>query len=166
MSYNVIDNFLDTKIFYPLYDYLFDDHTAWFPKTFGTVKDKPIDVLWFSHCFYANQQPDVSSYHTLIPPILEELKARSVIRVNANLVTKQPEKIRTHFHQDVPYPDSKTAILYMNSCNGSTIIKTDNGDKLIKSVENRMLIFPSNTDHGSILQTDTDRGIVVNFNYF
>jgi len=164
--YDVIDNFLDKKYFNPLYDYLFDNYTAWYPKTFGTVKDMPIDVLWFSHCLYTDQQPNVKNYRNLIPPILKALKARSVIRVTANLVTRQPEQIKTHFHQDVPYTDSKTAILYINTCNGSTVIKTKKGEDLIKSVENRLLVFPSNTYHGSILQSDTDRRVVVNFNYF
>jgi hypothetical protein len=167
MTYKVIDDFLDKTDFYPLYDYLNADNTAWFYKGQGTVKDKPFDISWFSHTFYANQQPDVSSYHQLIPNILTKLEAKSVMRVQANLVLKQDKAIKTGFHQDVPYAESKTAILYINTNDGCTIVVDEKGnEKKIKSVENRILIFPSNTDHASITQTNSEKRIVVNFNYF
>ncbi len=169
MTYKVIDNFLDKEHFYPLHDYLNDLKTPWFYQEQGTVSNKPFDISWFSHTFYTNQQPDTPCYHHFIPNILEKLEVKSLMRVQANLVLKQNKPIKTGFHQDTPfaYKGSTTAILYINSNDGCTVVKDKKGnEKNIESVENRILIFPSDTDHASITQTNSEKRIVVNFNYF
>ena len=58
--------------------------------------------------------------------------------------------------------DHKTAIFYLNTCNGKTVV---NGTE-VESIANRVVIFPANTPHYVISQTDTDRRIVLNINYY
>jgi hypothetical protein len=38
--------------------------------------------------------------------------------------------------------------------------------KFIKSEENKVIIFDSNIEHRSVIQTDTDRRLILNLNYF
>ena len=49
--------------------------------------------------------------------------------------------------------DHNTAIFYLNTCNGKTVV---DGTE-VESVANRVVIFPANTPHYVVSQTDTDR---------
>ena len=77
---------------------------------------------------------------------------------------------KTFFHRSSDYHvdltngpiGQKTAILYINTCNGWTQFKK--GGK-VKCVENRMVIFDSNLEHTGFSCTDQKRKVVVNFNY-
>ena len=51
----------------------------------------------------------------------------------------------------------------MNTNNGYTLLET--GDK-IKSVENRLVLFPCNILHTGITQTDTKVRVLLTFNFF
>ena len=55
-----------------------------------------------------------------------------------------------------------TSIFYINTNNGYT--EFEDGT-VINSVANRLVSFPLNTKHRMATQTDTQRRIVVNFNY-
>jgi len=53
----------------------------------------------------------------------------------------------------------------MNTCNGYTIL--DKKEKIkITSEENKILLFNSQIEHAAVSQTDVDRRIIINFNYF
>jgi hypothetical protein len=55
-----------------------------------------------------------------------------------------------------------TAIFYINKNNGYTLLK----DKTKIAVEeNKLLIIDTKTYHAAVTATDTDRRIVINFNY-
>jgi hypothetical protein len=77
---------------------------------------------------------------------------------------KQYQPYDCEWHVDRPF-QCKTAILYLNNCNGYTLLKTNPITK-IESIENRMLLFDSKIQHKAISQTDSKRRIVINFNYF
>ena len=167
MNHTVIDNFLSDDIFNPLNDYLNDAHTPWFYKN-KTTDYKEKDISWFGNTFYEFFKPVNFKFDEFIPPILLKLKVRSLLRVQCNLTLKsESTKLSyTNWHVDYPYEDSKTAILYMNTNNGCTILKNDNKEYEINSVRNRILIFPTNTSHRIKLHNDTEKRIVINFNYF
>ena len=59
-------------------------------------------------------------------------------------------------------PGSLTAIFYINTNNGYTYF--EDGQK-IESIENRMVMFPSNIPHAGATCTDEDRRVVLNLNY-
>ena len=68
--------------------------------------------------------------------------------------------------QDYKIKSSKTAILYLNTCNGGTEIKIDNKIEFIKAEENKILIFDSDIEHRGLVSTDADFRYILNFNYF
>ena len=57
----------------------------------------------------------------------------------------------------------KTGILYLNTNDGYT--EFEDG-KIVNSVANRFVEFPSNILHRGVSQTDTEWRSVINFNYF
>ena len=60
--------------------------------------------------------------------------------------------------------NAKTAILYLNTCNGGTVIINNKKEKIIYSKENKLLLFDSNTLHRGFSQTDIERRIIININ--
>ena len=54
-------------------------------------------------------------------------------------------------------------IYYVNSNNGYTLFKASK--KKVESVENRLVIFPTNLEHCGVSCTDNKQRIVINFNY-
>jgi len=155
-------NFVESSLFNNLKNYLFDLSTPWY-RQIGTTRDDAPDMIWFSHCFYNYARPDCQAYELIIP-ILDKLGSRAPLRVQANLVRKTVEPIRSHWHTDFEYKDSFTSILYMNTCNGPTVFKSDNIK--VMAEENKMITFNTSNEHAGITQTDVEERIVINFNYF
>ena len=99
-------------------------------------------------------------------PILEKLNAHAVIQVRANLSPSCFYKgIKSEFHTDTKHP-SKTAIFYLNTCDGGTELKINNKIHFVKAEENKMLIFNTNTEHRGTLSTDVEFRYIINFNYY
>jgi hypothetical protein len=160
LNYKVIDNFLEKNLFNKLQEILFSENINWFFKKNMTFNDN----YFFNHCFYTNHMPMSPLYDEYIIPILEKLNVKSIIEIRANLVLKKEQAFSSNFHTDRFYK-CNTAILYMNTCNGYTLL--DDIKKIkINCNENKMLIFDSQINHSGVSQTDTNRRIVINFNYF
>ena len=86
-----------------------------------------------------------------------------------NLTPRFPESYTYMFHSDLEHDFEEdvashwtTAILYINTNNGYT--EFENGEK-VESVANRVVMFPSNTKHRGITQTDEQTRILINFNF-
>ena len=136
------------------------------------------DMFQFTHLFYVSSPGTSGPYapNTLADsfvPIFRVLNAREWLRIKANLGTKDPEHMVGGWHCDlhwpkeggirIPYDDTLTAVLYMNTNNGYTLLET--GHK-VESVENRLVIFPNNVLHTGISQTDTNTRVLINFNFW
>jgi len=160
LEYKIIDNFLDKEIFNNFKNILFSKSINWFFLQHMTKEDH----YFFGHCFYNHFVPQSPYYIEHIEPMLIKLKVRAVSEIRANLVLKGTNQYQSNFHVDRPF-ECKTAILYMNTCNGYTILDEDKKIK-ISSEENKLLIFNSKIKHAGVSQTDVDRRIVINFNYF
>ena len=109
---------------------------------------------------------DNSKYFFIVKPILKILNCVVIINIRANLLLKRSE-FKSNYHIDrwgFNKPKHKTAIFYVNTNNGHTLFKNNN--KKIKCVENKLIIFDSKLSHKTVLQTDKDKRIVINFNYF
>ena len=105
-------------------------------------------------------------YNQYILPILNQLEVKAPIEVRANLSPSCfYKKNACDFHVDRDY-DSKTAILYLNDCNGGTEFKINNKIELVKAEENKIVIFDTNTQHRGTKSTDQDFRYIINFNYF
>ena len=80
---------------------------------------------------------------------------KKIYRIKANLRSKTIFHRKSLYHTDGPeLGPHKTAILYMNTCNGYTKFKK--GGK-VKSVENRVVIFDSDLEHAGVTCTDEKR---------
>ena len=119
-----------------------------------------IVYFFFSHMFFRNHEILSNGFY-LIKPILEKLKCKGLIHIRANLIVNIGKHYESSWHTDCNFEDFKTAIFYLNTCNGHTLFK----DKKIESKENVLVNFTGKLLHKMVSQTDTKRRIVINFNY-
>jgi hypothetical protein len=164
LKYKIIDNFLPKDHFKKMQEILFSGKINWFYKDYLVEKTKNKEQFFFSHCFYNHNKIQSPLFELLISPFLSLLQYKSLIEIRSNLTFRQKKLTPSDYHVDRHFP-CKTAILYLNTCNGYTSLKYNKKLKNIRSKENRILIFDSQIEHAAILQTDTKRRIVINFNY-
>ena len=157
--HRVIDNFLPEKQFEMLRSIIMSYYFPWC-YWWGRGEDE-ITKDFFFHNFYRKGEEQSSEYFSILKPSLKKLVGdRELIRVKAVLTTQTAEPHNSGFHHD--YDDMKTAIYYINTCNGWT--EFEDGGK-VESVSNRMVIFDSNSIHGGVSCTDKKTRILINFNY-
>jgi len=160
MKYKIIKNFLPIEQFKIFQSFLFSSEIPWFWAN-NMVKN---DNYFFNHSFYRFDSPKSDLYNTFIVHILKKLNYKSIIEVKANLLLKKEKQYFSEYHVDRDFK-CNSAILYMNNCNGYTILDKNKKIK-INCEENKMLIFDSQIHHCAASQTDVDKRIVINFNYF
>jgi len=167
LDYKIIDNFLEKEDFYKFQKEIFNAHNVpWFYKnsqTTGSINDID-DVGYFSLSFFNNYSNNLNEFNYFLYKIYEKLNCQALIQSRANLFLKQKENKKLYFHTDVEFK-CKTAIFYMNTNNGATILDINEKIK-IDSIENRMLIFDSQINHCALIQSDIKRRILININYF
>ena len=123
----------------------------------------PINNLFLCHTFWV---PSFQSERlNILNPILSRIDPLAIFRIQANLTLQQKEKRRTEFHVDslVGAGSMTTAIFYMNTTNGPTIL--EDGTE-IECRENRLVTYPFDTLHAGVLCTDQPYRVVINLNYF
>ena len=164
--YEVIDNLLGEEEYGVLQAVVTDDKG--FPWFYGPeqVDDKD-DGHYLYHVLYSNNRPN-SQWFDFVQPVLDKIKCQSLITCRANMVLHPSPKGSSALHRDTYSEDlsHKTAIFYIGETNGKTILQGSEGDIEIDHKPNRILIFDADTWHKSQHQTDTNRRIVINFNYF
>ena len=173
----VVDNFLEKDTFKYIQGEVLSRrfNWTWCDSVLGYTEDhvNPADDTQFEHLMMATQPVAmkigqkyefyISPTMELIRPILNNVPIRSLFRVKFNLNPRTPNIIEHGFHVDCAYPDSVTAVMYFNTCNGYT--KFEDGTK-VESVENRMVFFNSQMKHTGSTCTDEKRRVVLNLNYF
>ena len=149
----------------------FTDGFQWYQSD-GIVSEDDVDKFQFIHPFYVDPV-STSTAFAMITPILKLLKPLMILKIRAKLLTRTPEIEKSNFHTDI-MADIKgpteekisqitTAIYYVNANNGYT--EFEDGTK-VESVENRLVIFPSNIKHRGTSCTNEQTRMVINFNYF
>lgn len=150
---------MEDNLFSSFKNEMMSSETSWFWKDTMTPNDSN---YFFMHCFYDENEIKSNLYGSFIPPILDKINCASVVIARANLVLKKETIFKSAYHVDVPFK-CKTGVLYLNDCNGYTELKDG---IIIPNQENSMVLFDSDIEHRSVSQTDTNRRIVVNFNFF
>jgi len=161
MEVQVIDNFLGDYQFKSLQNILMGNNFPWY--FYDGIVNYNEGHCQFTYGFLRDHyEPDIN--FPLVEPCLKKLGCKKLYRIKANLVPKTFFHKRTTYHSDLsdPPPQTKTAIFYMNTCNGWTRFKK--GGK-VKSVANRMVIFDHELLHSGVTCTDKRRRVVINFNY-
>ena len=154
----IIDNFLPEEEFKSIQSFMMGGQFKWIYSEGRSYEDDGLFLM--VHMFY---QPDVgtnSEHINIWNNFMSKIGAKECIRIKANLTFKTPTIQLGPYHHD--YDDKKTAVFYLNTNNGYTKFK--NGTK-VKSVENRMIVFPSNLEHQGYTCSDQLNRVVVNFNY-
>jgi hypothetical protein len=163
MKHKIINNFLPKDIFADFKNLLMSNTLAWYWLPHMTEGGKK-DNYFFNHCFFSKNKVQSSFYDPYIIPILKLLNCKAVIEIRANLMLKKEQQYFSEYHIDNNFK-CNTAIFYINNCNGYTLLDEDKKIK-INCEENKILVFNSNISHCAASQTDEDRRIVVNMNYF
>lgn len=156
-NYNIIDNFLEDKEFNIIKDIFNSTYFPWFYNNEQTKND----ASYFNHIFYKDNNFNSPYSNQVINPILQKLKPITLIRIMANLLINTGTASKSKNHTDHPFSHT-TAIFYINTNNGMTILDEN---KKIKCIENRLLIFDGLIKHYAIRQTDEDRRMVININF-
>ena len=156
----VIDNFLDYNSFLNIQETFFSHECRW--EWSSVVNDEDQDNFQFCCGLYAGGMPMSKLFHNIIP-LIDKLNVAGLIRIKANLTTKTPSIVEHGYHIDQSFPHSKTAIFYLNTCDGYTSFENEG---IVESVENRIVIFDSNKRHTGTSLTNDSRRIVININYF
>jgi len=163
-DYEVIDNFLEKKDFENIKNFMMDPDFPWYwnDGVVTTENDKK-HQFQFTHVFYFASLP-ASTFFNILSPILLKINAISLIKVKANLNTRAEVLFEHGFHTDFTNPPSnqRTAVFYLNNNNGYTLF--EDGTK-IESKENRFVSFKSSIKHTGSTCTDTNRRVLINFNY-
>ena len=158
--YTTINNFLSKKDFTTIKNTIESENFPWYYNHKITDKTDDVEQGYFTHLFYDQHIP--SHYFKCLKPLIDKLKVKSIIRIKANLYHKTEKLIFHKPHLDYDFKH-KGAILYLNTCNGYTVL---NGGTKIKSVENTLLLFDSSKTHNSTNCTDKKIRLNININYF
>jgi len=161
------DNFLAEEEFVALRDILWGWSFPWFYQSGLDYISQETDPGFLRHAVFKDNVPASELFETHFFPILEALEFSIVSRIQINLNWRLPQSFTSTFHTDTSHEEQMTtgwttSILYINTNNGYT--ELENGDR-IESVANRLVSFPTNIMHRACTQTDTQRRILINFNY-
>ena len=160
----IIKNLLSNKDLKILKDTIMSEDFPWFYR--DTETESKEDGEYFSHNFCRLTMEGRSHWYYLVEPILAHLNISSLVFIRANLCTNKNVPIRSRFHTDTNDPTATTAIFYVNTNNGMTLIQTPEGNIKSPAEENKLIIFNSQTFHQSVRQTDTKQRIVINFGFY
>jgi|TARA_R100001530_G_C4259509_1_gene140106 hypothetical protein len=162
MNYKIIKNFLDSQLFNKIKFLVMDTEFPW-RKRDGMTPHKN-DKMYFNHCFYNNMKETAGAYEPIIIPILNELNAVAPVQVRANMFISELFE-KCDWHRDYNF-NCKSAILYLNDCDGGTELKINNKINFIKAEENKIVVFDAPVLHRAITSKKVPIRYIVNFNYF
>tara|TARA_Y100000004_G_scaffold86003_1_gene96433 strand:- start:251 stop:844 length:594 start_codon:yes stop_codon:yes gene_type:complete len=170
-KYFIIDNFLSKKELIFLTDNLIGEVSREPLSPFkwkcqdGIVStnnktEYELDNYMFSHMFFSDEPFVISDYIHLVLPILSELGISKLYRIKSNFYPRTEKIIKHDWHVDRG-DEHLSAIFYVNSNNGKTIIENE---VEVESIENRLLIFDGTLRHASTSASDNFR-MNINFNF-
>jgi hypothetical protein len=161
MTYRIIDNFLDKDFYKQVSEDIKSKEIPWYLRDTIGVAGK----TYFTFCYYNNNQPDHSLYNKHILPIIDKLNILSLVQIRSNLTFKNLDVIESDYHTDYDSTKLTTGIFFLTKCNAKNYLKINNKEVAIDNIENRMLLFPTNTMHKVKYQTDVYKRYIINFNF-
>ena len=164
VSYQVFDNFLLPKDFNQIKNTVCDPRFPWgYSSSIATeISTGPYDFQ-FVHMFFQDHRV-ISEYFESIYPLIKKIDPGALVRVKANLVTRNPVSVESGYHTD--FEDAlllKSAVYYLDTTDGVT--RFEDGTE-VECVENRLLVFNNNMSHTSTSCTDQKVRRVINLNYY
>ena len=162
MMYQIHKNFLSTDFFEKLKSVILHEDFPW--RRRESMTPDPQDKMYFNYNFYNRMNSKSEFYEPYIIPILKKLETKAPIQIRANMFISSLFKV-SGWHTDYPF-NCKTAILYLNDCDGGTELRIDNKITFIKADANKMLIFDTLIPHRAITSQKEPLRYIINFNYF
>jgi|TARA_R100000149_G_C5775490_1_gene73885 hypothetical protein len=161
---NIYNNYLPQKDFKNIQSYLISEKMTWsFINGVNHIGD---GFFKFTYVFLDRDGIQNNNMIDIINPILTKINPKKFYSIKANLLTKTnnivEHGLHTDFDKGADAYDGKTAVYYINTCNGYT--KFENNSK-IKSDENKFVEFDTKLKHTSSSCTDEKTRIVINLNY-
>lgn len=160
------DNFLSPEDFAMLQDTMLGDSLPWYLNDFitepGENGNPDLNDYQLTHTFYNDCEPKSGFYERTIP-ILEKLQPNAILRIKANLSPRTETNVESGKHTDFEIAGAKTAVFYMNDCDGYTKLETGH---TIGSVANRIVVFDTLTEHWGATCTDAKVRCVINLNFY
>ena len=167
------NNFLSLKEHKDLLQIISGNMFPYYSMPYQTkdIKTKNKQEHLLQHILMRNEQINSDWFEKIVIPFTLKLPIEKMIYARLNLIVNQNKPYASAWHTDFKttysgnfFSEKKatTAVYYFNTCNGATEIK---GHKKIKSVKNKLIIFPSRLLHRGIQQTDTVFRWVLNFGY-
>jgi hypothetical protein len=165
LDFKILDNFLEKDTFNKFKEAIFSESLNWyFKENQSYEEDQKNDPGFFSLNFFGNFYNDFVGLNYFLFKIYEKINCKALVQSRANLYLKQEKDNKLFFHKDFEF-ECSTAIFYMNTNNGGTILGRKEKIK-IDNIENRILIFNSQIEHSVKYATDVQRRIIININYF
>ena len=135
------------------------------------IECDPLQNFQFVHTIVRSGKSVSPHYPLFKTLLLDKLNAEMCDRMKINVTTNTDKPVEHGYHKDwwdVSDSDLKmnTAIFYFNTCDGYTAIKTPKGKlKKVKSVANRICIFPPHWLHTGTTTSDSKIRTVLNIVY-
>jgi hypothetical protein len=147
-THSIINNLIDPVLFSSIRDTLTGDTFYWFYNDF--VNYRPCKGYRFTNEIIKNSNLTNNlfiNYLNMVKPVLDKINHTKIHSLRFNLFTKtlEPKKYLINHHKN-----NKVAILFVNNTNGG--IEIDNA--FIKSTENQLVSFNSDTEYNIVTSTD------------
>ena len=148
IKHNIINNIIDPVLFSSIKDTLTGDTFFWLYNDF--VNYRPCEGYRFTNEIIKDSSLTHSlfiNYLNMVKPVLEKIPHKKLHSVRFNLFTKtlEPQKYLINHHKN-----NKVSILFANNTNGGIEIN----NTFIKSTENQLISFDSNTEYKIVTPTD------------
>lgn len=173
MENKVLDNVFPDKVFESIRDLCFGDDLLWNFSNVVAMSDVtrakrhpdaplPDDLEYYHVAKLYDKHHPLSKHIKYVEPVLDFLKIKALIRVRFIMYPNHGHIIKHTPHRDYTY-EHKAALLYLNTCNGST--EFENGD-VVESKENRICLHDGSQLHNSTTCTDAKVRALLTVNYF
>ena len=161
IKYKTIQNFLSTDSFKEIKDLVINQDFPWRRRNHMAGDN---DKMYFTYSFYNAMEVSSGLYKSHILSVLQKLEAVAPVEVRANMSISELYEV-SGWHCDYKLK-CNSAILYLNSCDGGTVLKINDETVFIKSEANKMLIFDADVLHRGITSKKEPIRYIINFNYF
>ena len=120
-----------------------------------------ISMIYSEDCV---THPFFTEMRELVLPVIKQkvYDYRSLVRIKANFYPWTHELKHHRWHTDLNF-GNVAAVLSLNTCDGYT--EFEDGTK-VKCKANRLVKFPSSTEHRGVSQTNKRVKSVINLNFF
>ena len=172
INFTIVDyNFINLPLFFgkilttkPIFEKvkIFDPKAG---KLLEKNKPEKLNNFQFSHSFYSMKRGSTSKLFQDIDNIFKlKLSVYMWQRIKLNLLPRSDNIYVSGFHTDSKplLTEEKTAIYYLNDCNGYTVFKDGS---YVQSKKNRIVVFPKHLLHSGTTCSDKSYRAVINFNY-